>query len=164
VKPDLLIDVDSLLSLNTDAYRRAVRREIRGIIEKMGSKRVTPVVTVLLCSNRTMRRLNRRWLGRDRPTNVISFRSPEMSAALEAMGPVALRKGSLGKYAPGKRGRLHIGDIAIGIHKAVAESKRACIAPVEWTAALAYHGFMHLVGYDHGNMPPRLPPTRRGRA
>lgn len=165
MRSTILIDVDFLLELDVAAYRSAVRREIRGIIESAGSKRVTPVVSVLLCSNRTMRRLNRTWLGRDRPTNVISFRSFEMSDAVKARGPVALRKGALGKYAPARAGgRLFIGDMALGIQRALTESKCAGIEPAEWTAALAFHGLMHLFGYNHENMPPRRPPTGRGRA
>jgi probable rRNA maturation factor len=84
-------------------------------------------VSVTLTSNRSMQALNRRWRGRDKPTNVLSF-------------PAATGK-------PGTP-RL-LGDIVIAYETTAAEA-RAQRKPLDHHLAhLAVHGFLHLLGYDH---------------
>jgi probable rRNA maturation factor len=84
-------------------------------------------VSVTLTSDRSMKALNRRWRGRDKPTNVLSF-------------PAATGK-------PGAP-RL-LGDIVIAYETTAAEA-RAQRKPLDHHLAhLAVHGFLHLLGYDH---------------
>src|SRR5204862_1172290 len=74
--------------------------------------------------------LNRDWRGKNAPTNVLSFPA-----------------------APGKARSAspYIGDIVIAYQtvarEAAAEGKRFN----HHLAHLAIHGFLHLLGYDHGN-------------
>ena len=84
-------------------------------------------VSVVLTSDRAIRTLNRRWRGRDQPTNVLSFPAP------------AARRG-----AP-----RHLGDIVLA-YETVAREARAAKKPLDHHIAhLALHGFLHLLGYDH---------------
>ena len=78
---------------------------------------------VVLDGDRAVRRLNARYRGRNRPTNVLTF-----------------------EPAPGSTG----GDIvlALGVvrREALAENKR----PAHHLAHLVVHGVLHLRGHDHG--------------
>ncbi|HEY2362902.1 MAG TPA: rRNA maturation RNase YbeY [Candidatus Angelobacter sp.] len=84
-------------------------------------------VNVMVTSSREMRSLNRRFRGKDKATDVLSF--PPMA-----------------DFADGLAGDVAIsGDIA---------SKNARVlghAAVEEIKILALHGVLHLAGYDHEN-------------
>jgi probable rRNA maturation factor len=84
-------------------------------------------VTLLLASDREVRRLNRAWLDRDRTTDVLSF-------------PAG------GDLEPG---RPHLGDIAISLSQAARQARRAGWPLRNEVALLLTHGFLHLLGYDH---------------
>lgn len=82
-------------------------------------------VTVLVTSSRELRRLNQRFRGNDRPTDVLSF-PPE---------PV------------GARG--FAGDLAISADIAAQNARRLGHSPAEEVKILTLHGVLHLTGYDH---------------
>lgn len=85
-------------------------------------------VTVLLCGDATMRRLNRTFRGKDRTTDVLSFPA--------GAGP-----------HPGS-GRP-LGDLAISIPQAARQAAAAGHPLRREIALLALHGYLHLLGYDH---------------
>ncbi|WP_447974851.1 rRNA maturation RNase YbeY [Nitrospira sp. Kam-Ns4a] len=74
-----------------------------------------------------MRRLNRRYRGRDAPTDVLAF---------------ALRD------APGPRSSL-LGDVVISLPTAARQAAEAGRRLDHELAALLIHGVLHLLGYDH---------------
>lgn len=82
-----------------------------------------------IVGDRTMRRLNRDYLGKDRPTNVISF---------------SLREGEFG----GISGHL-LGDVVISADTAAREAGQGGISGYERLLFLLLHGILHLTGYDH---------------
>ena len=84
-------------------------------------------LSVTLTGDRAIRALNRRWRGRNKPTNVLSFPA-----------------------APATRGapRL-IGDIVIAYETTAAEARAEGKRFDHHLAHLAVHGFLHLLGYDH---------------
>jgi probable rRNA maturation factor len=89
-------------------------------------------LSVVLTSDRAIRTLNRRWRGRDKSTNVLSFPAP---------APARIR---LSRGAP-----RHLGDIVLAF-ETVAREARAEDKPLDHHIAhLALHGFLHLLGYDH---------------
>ena len=153
--PDIkiLVHEDPLLQINTDSCRRALRREIRLVLNTIRARRAAPLVTVYLCTNRTIRRLNRQWFGRDRATNVISFQTPALHQAVKTLGPVPVRKAGLSKYAGGGSGHVFLGDMAISVERTLTEAKRAGVSASRWAGHLARHGLMHLLGYSHKTMP-----------
>jgi probable rRNA maturation factor len=81
-------------------------------------------VTVLLASDRALRRLNGEHRGQDKPTNVLSF--------------------------PGAGGG-HLGDIALALGVVRREAAASGKRPAAHFAHLVAHGTLHLLGYDHGN-------------
>jgi len=84
-------------------------------------------VTLLLASDEHVRRLNRRWRGTRRTTDVLSFPAR-------------------GELEPGQP---HLGDIAISVPQAARQARRARWSLEDEMALLLTHGFLHLLGYDH---------------
>jgi probable rRNA maturation factor len=82
-------------------------------------------VDVLLAGNRELRALNRRFRGKNRPTDVLSFPAGE--------GP---RNG-------------FAGDIAISVDIAKRNANRLGHATAEEVKILCLHGLLHLAGFDH---------------
>ena len=78
--------------------------------------------TVLLADDRTVRRLNARDRGRDKPTNVLTYDPP----------------------APGLPGQI---VLALGVVRREAAAARR--PPAHHLAHLVIHGALHLAGHDH---------------
>jgi probable rRNA maturation factor len=85
-------------------------------------------LSVLLTDDATISDLNRRYLRRNRPTNVLAFPMGEQCLSGE---PAML------------------GDVVISLDTALKESEQSG-EPLEQTVfRLLVHGILHLVGYDH---------------
>jgi probable rRNA maturation factor len=84
-------------------------------------------VAVMLTDDASIRAMNARWRGIDKPTNVLSFPAGESAAAPDA----------------------HLGDIAIACETVAAESAAENKAFADHLAHLSIHGYLHLVGFDH---------------
>lgn len=82
-------------------------------------------VTVLVTSSREMRRLNLRFRGKDKPTDVLSF--PPAPLATKGFA----------------------GDVAISAEIAAQNARRLGHSPAEEIKILSLHGVLHLRGYDH---------------
>jgi probable rRNA maturation factor len=82
-------------------------------------------VTILVTSSHELRRLNHRFRGKDKPTDVLSFPAEMIS-----------------------RGRF-AGDVAISADIAAQNARRLGHSPGEEVKVLALHGLLHLAGYDH---------------
>jgi probable rRNA maturation factor len=86
-------------------------------------------LSIAVVGDRSIRRLNRVYLGRDNPTNVISFSMLEGSFA--GMNPQLL------------------GDVVISADTCSRESLDAGICFTARLHFLLLHGILHLAGYDH---------------
>lgn len=85
-------------------------------------------LTVLFADDARVQELNRDFLGKDKPTNVLSF-----PASDEA----------------GEPGSEMLGDIVLAretVEREAAEQRKPLEAHI---AHLVVHGFLHLLGYDH---------------
>ncbi len=76
-----------------------------------------------------MRIINRDYLGKDRPTNVISF---------------SLQEGDCGGINP-----QALGDVIISADTAAQEAEDGGLEFFERLSFLLLHGTLHLCGYDH---------------
>jgi probable rRNA maturation factor len=81
-------------------------------------------VSVLFCGDARMAALNRRYRGKNRPTDVLAF--PAASGV------------------PG-----FLGDIVISIPCAVRQARQRGEPAAREIERLLVHGFLHLLGYDH---------------
>jgi len=88
---------------------------------------VDPEVTLAFVGERAIRTLNRKWMKKDKPTDVLSFPLRE--------------KGPDGKY--------YLGDIVIAVPVAARQAKAKGHGLDRELRLLAIHGFLHLLGYDH---------------
>ena len=86
-------------------------------------------LSVTIVGDRSIRRLNREYLGRDKTTNVISF---------------SLQEGEFGGLNP-----QALGDVVISADTAAREAEEAGITFAERITFLLLHGILHLTGYDH---------------
>lgn len=86
-----------------------------------------PEVTLAFVGERAMRTLNRKFMKKDRPTDVLSFPLGE--------------KGADGKF--------YLGDIVIAVPVAFRQSRARGHSLDRELRLLAIHGFLHLLGYDH---------------
>jgi len=86
-------------------------------------------VSLSIVGDRTIRRLNRDYLGRDKTTNVISF---------------SLQEGEFGGVNPHA-----LGDVVVSADTAAREAEEGGITFQERLTFLILHGILHLTGYDH---------------
>jgi probable rRNA maturation factor len=86
-----------------------------------------PEVSLAFVGDRAIRTLNRKFMKKDRPTDVLSFPLGE--------------KGPDGKY--------YLGDIVIAVPVAFRQAKEKGHGLDRELRLLAIHGFLHLLGYDH---------------
>jgi probable rRNA maturation factor len=121
--------------LNLPAIRR-LTAELASFLEAADPDTVWQEVTLLLLDDAGITRYNREFLGKDRPTDVISFRSE----------PV-----------PGEEGAT--GDLIVNVECAVREGSRHSGMDIELALYIA-HGFNHLSGADD-NTPARRAAMRR---
>jgi len=106
--------------------QRTVRRAIRAAVPKAKAR---SELSIVLTDDAAVRTLNRRWRGKNRPTNVLSFPAGDA-------GP--------------QRGRpRHLGDIVIAYETTAREAIGESKPFAHHLAHLTIHGFLHLLGYDH---------------
>jgi probable rRNA maturation factor len=86
-----------------------------------------PEVTLAFVNNKIIQGLNRQFLNKNEPTDVLSF-------------PVG-EKGADGKY--------YLGDIIISVPKAHDQSLEHEHSLEKEMELLTIHGFLHLLGYEH---------------
>ena len=84
-------------------------------------------LSVVLTDDLHIQELNKMYLNRDRPTNVISF--PQQ----EGIGPEG----------------THLGDIVISVQRAQQEALDSEMSTMDRLRQLLVHGICHLVGYNH---------------
>lgn len=113
--------------------RRSVRRAMSKIMKYLNCSDM--VISLLFVDDNGITDINRRYLNRDYPTNVLAF---------------SLAAGEFGNINPNI-----LGDIVISTDTAY---KDACESGLEFNDELAFlmiHGVLHLLNYDHGNASPR---------
>jgi len=89
-------------------------------------------VNVVFLSNRALRRINKRFLGHDRNTDVIAF---------DYEPPPGVPRSA----------RDSLGDIYVSAEQARVQARRIGHSVLKETMTLAVHGALHLAGYDDSN-------------
>ncbi|MEE8448956.1 MAG: rRNA maturation RNase YbeY [Thermodesulfobacteriota bacterium] len=114
----LVINCQKRIKLNLVRLRKVAREALKrlGCLDKE--------LSVALVDDGKMMELNRRYLGRDRPSDVLAF-------------PMDSDDGPL------------LGDVVISVDRALAQAKQARKGLDEELIILLLHGVLHLLGYDH---------------
>ena len=121
---------------NAAAAKDVVRRALKQAATALSTK--TAELAIVLTDDAAMRRLNRNWRGIDAPTNVLSFATKNSGDQLDEQ--------SGGQFVGN-----HLGDILLAYETVKREAHRDGKAFDHHLAHLVVHGFLHLLGYDHGN-------------
>ena len=86
-------------------------------------------LSLLFVNDLQIQALNRQYLRRDKPTNVLAF---------------PMRKGEFPTLHP------HLlGDLVISVETAKRQSNRFGLSQMEMVILLMVHGVLHLIGYEH---------------
>ena len=104
-----------------------IRRKAQVILDALGSPEAE--LSVLLVDDAAIAQLNRQYLSRSGPTNVIAF---------------PMREGEFADVSP------HLlGDVVISVETAEREGNESGMALESRLEELLVHGILHLFGYDH---------------
>src|SRR5512138_1087780 len=106
---------------------KKVRAAASKILSVLGCKDAE--LSVSIVGDRKIRVLNREYLQKDRPTNVISF--PMQEGEFAALSPDLL------------------GDVVISADTTAREAEDGGVSFHERLVFLLLHGILHLTGYDH---------------
>ena len=97
----------------------------------------SPIVSVSIVDNKYIHKINKKYRGIDRPTDVISF---------------AFLDGEEDKEKLFKsKGEVVLGDIYISLDKAKEQAEEYHHSLERELSFLFVHGLLHLLGYDHMN-------------
>jgi probable rRNA maturation factor len=126
------------------SLRRLTEAAIAAAARKSG-RTIAPnsEVAVVFADDAYVRALNRRFRGKDRRTNVLSF--PMTAVARGSYGPL-------------------LGDIMLGHQTVKAEAEGQGVSLADHLTHLIVHGFLHLLGYDHAIEAEALAMERRETA
>ncbi len=125
--PVLIENRQSVRRLNT----RRISRNLMDIMDWLDCS--DRELSVVLVDNPEIQRINREYLGRDRPTNVISF---------------AMQEGDFTDINPGL-----LGDIVVSVEQALADAERERLSLIDELDFLLIHGLLHLLGFEHEQVP-----------
>src|SRR3989338_7248238 len=141
-------------------YERDIRRALTAGLRML---RLRGSLEVYLVDDRTMRHLNRRYRGKDKPANVLSFPWPRQFIAFNAAGRGRDASGAGVRVLRAQErhreavnassrpmGEIYLGPDHIRRHK-------------EDIAYMAVHGLLHLAGYDHERAGDRARMERKER-
>jgi probable rRNA maturation factor len=119
---------------------------IQGIAEQaLSAQGAEPSVEMglVIASRERVQELNKTYLGKDEPTDVLAFAMlPEPSAEQES------------SFATPPDGIKHLGEVIICYPQAVKQAGEHLHSIKKEMAILIIHGVLHLLGYDHGEPEP----------
>lgn len=115
--------------INRQKKHKINKSRFKGLLERLvGQYQLdNPEVTLAFVNDRTVKELNKRFLNKDAPTDVLSFPMRE--------------KGADGKY--------YLGDILISVQRAADQSAAKNHSLERELEILTIHGFLHLMGFAH---------------
>ncbi|MDR1870312.1 MAG: rRNA maturation RNase YbeY [Deltaproteobacteria bacterium] len=108
----------------------ALKRRLNKVLRALGQDKAS--LTVLLTHDQEIQDLNRKFRGKDAPTNVLAFPG--------------------GEPFPGSKG-TYLGDVAISLETVAREAEAANRPVGEVFYFYLIHGTLHLLGFDHARGP-----------
>lgn len=145
-------------AVNFGQRLRMVRRIIASLVRhilicELPHCRCHLEVSLFICDDERIRELNATYLGRDRPTDVLSF--PQLS-----MGELEhLKRPHKCTAAVAKP----LGDIVISIGAVQRQARRYKHSQIDELVRLVAHGLLHLLGYEDADDAKRRSMAKRER-
>jgi probable rRNA maturation factor len=104
-------------------------RKYKDLLKRLSThyKLDDPEITLVFVDNRAIKKLNKKYLKKDAPTDVLSFPMGEKSAD----------------------GKFYLGDIVISVSQAFKQCFSQEHGLERELELLTIHGFLHLLGYEH---------------
>ncbi|MCD6306640.1 MAG: rRNA maturation RNase YbeY [Deltaproteobacteria bacterium] len=115
-----------------DLKKKVIREKLERVLGDLGCR--DKELSILFTDDGCMADLNRRYLGREGPTNVLAF--PMMNADPHTDQSPDIDTGLLG-------------DVAISLDTAQREAQETGETLEETVERLLIHGILHLLGHDH---------------
>ena len=109
--------------------KRKIRVKVTQLLKLTGC--VNKEISITLVDDEAIQRINKQYLSKDRPTNVISF---------------SLQEGEFGDINPEM-----LGDVVISVDTAIRDADKGNLSFDEEIFFLIIHGLLHLLGYNHVN-------------
>lgn len=115
--------------INQQRRHRISQKKFKELLERLNKhyQLGNPEVNLVFVDTKAIKRLNRKFLKKDAPTDVLSFPLGESGAD----------------------GKFYLGDIVISVPRAWKQSLSKKHSLEKELKLLAIHGFLHLLGYDH---------------
>ena len=134
--PPLNIDITRQSEAWDLAAEEVVLRTVQAAFLERGKGLKGPhELSVLLADNDFIQTLNRKYRGKDKPTNVLSFPQVDLLVTDEE----------------GLMGEVALGDIVLAFETVGTEANAQEKTFDDHLAHLVVHGVLHLLGYDHEN-------------
>lgn len=117
--------------------RGAVARQLADVLARRAQRMLAALrlshaeLSIVLCGDRTIQRLNAQFRGFDKPTDVLAFAQGE---TLEV---------------PTGRGQRVLGDIVLSVPTAQRQAREKRREALDELTMLLAHGLLHLLGIDH---------------
>ena len=111
---------------------RRIRRNLHKLLRKLDCQ--DNEICILFVDDEHIHDINKIYLKRDHPTNVISF---------------AMTEGSFGNVHP-----EILGDIVVSVETAARDAKASGLDMMDEVEFLVIHGLLHLLGYNHESNHP----------
>jgi len=121
--------------------RRLIRRHLQVLLERLAMKDAE--VSLVFTDDEGMRALNRDYLGRDWPTNVISF--AQVEGQWSHLNPQLL------------------GDIVVNVERVQQDASAGDLPFADVLDFFLIHGLLHLLGYDHEGVSPEEAERMEGK-
>lgn len=127
---DILISNQQKKRIDT----RKIKRVAKKILENLSCPKDIEI-SILLIDNNYIRELNKKYLNKDKPTDVLSFpMQPARRKTAFSLTPSALNL---------------LGDIVISVEKAEEQAKSINVSLDDEITRLLIHGILHILGHEH---------------
>ncbi|MBV1933793.1 MAG: rRNA maturation RNase YbeY [Parvibaculaceae bacterium] len=132
--PPLNVDITRQSDAWDLAAEEVVLRTVQNAFLETGKGLKGPhELSVLLADDEFIHTLNRKYRGKDKPTNVLSFPQADLHVTDEA----------------GLMGEVALGDVVLAIETVEDEARAQAKTFEHHLTHLVVHGVLHLLGYDH---------------
>jgi probable rRNA maturation factor len=105
--------------------------------------------TLVITDDEGIQGLNRDFLGKDAPTDVLSFSTQEEAR------PGGACPGRNQQFVAAPEARGYLGDVIVSYPRAVAQAEEQGHPVEQELDLLIVHGMLHLLGYDHADEAER---------
>jgi probable rRNA maturation factor len=131
---NVLIDEGVVANLDP-SWMRSIARQV---LAAQGAGAEAELGLVIATEER-VKQLNRDYLGRDEPTDVLAFSAQEIGADLPP-------------FVQPPDGVLHLGEVIISYPQAAIQAEEHQHSVKKELAILIIHGVLHLLGYEHDKL------------